>query len=391
MKIKLLRKFNSVGHALLIALVLCSVLCVSVTGYLTVAEHQNFLSMRSQCWNMAITVVEAGIEEGLEHMNVNITNPGADGWAYDGTWYSHSNTLPSGDSYVVSATVTNPWQPVIVCQAYVTAPKLFNSSKPYAMISPQIFYAAGGVNVSTTNARVSRAVMVHTARGALFTKAMVARLTIDMNGQNVLTDSFDSGSLYKSLYGHYNPSVFTGNNGDVASNDTIVNSINVGNANIYGHIQTGPNGTATIGIPGGGGSHPWQAGNPGTVEPNGTEGQVWYSHDSNFTFPITGLPYDTGLPPGGPATIVTVTYNILSNYVNQSSSYPNPPPWSGVTTNNAGTATVSSYPGAIPGLVTNLQLTTVTCPTYPAAGTYIGSVTTNTSVQSDKTLPSNNC
>src|SRR6185437_8962633 len=101
MKIRIPRKIKLAASALLVSLVVCGILCVSVTGYLTVTEQQNFLSQRSQVWNMAITVVEAGIEEGIEHMDAYPTNPAQDGWSYDGTWYSHSNTLPSGDSYTV--------------------------------------------------------------------------------------------------------------------------------------------------------------------------------------------------------------------------------------------------------------------------------------------------
>src|ERR1043165_7252658 len=115
---------------------------------------------------------------------------------------------------------------------------------------------------------------------------MVAKLTIDMNGQNIKTDSFDSSSLFKSAYGSYNPVVYVGDNGDVASNDNIVNSITVGNANIYGHVQTGPNGTASVGTGGGIGSHTWQATHTG-IEPNNLDGGGWYRNDSNFTFPIT--------------------------------------------------------------------------------------------------------
>src|SRR6266850_6568862 len=115
MRINITRKLSEMGAALLVALVVGGILCVSIMGYLSVAEQQHFLSMRSQTWNMAITVVEAGVEEGLQHLNAYPTNPGADGWTLDatGTWYSHHTTLPSGDSYTVSATVTNSRQPVV--------------------------------------------------------------------------------------------------------------------------------------------------------------------------------------------------------------------------------------------------------------------------------------
>jgi hypothetical protein len=270
-------------------------------------------------------------------------------------------------------------QPTLVCSARITSPALFSQNR-----SP-FFFAAAGANVSTSK-DVKRAVLVKTSRGILFTKAMVAKQTIDMNGNNIETDSFDSDDLYHSTYGKYNPGTAK-DNGDVASNNTIVNSINIGNANIYGHIQTGPNGTASVGNQGGVGSHAWQAAHPGGIEPNGTEGQVWYSHDSNFTFPDTSLPYNSGLTPGGAADIVTTTFTINSNYQGSATTYPTPPPWSGVST-NVGTTTVATYPGSKPGLITNTTPTTAACPSYPAAGTYVGSVRTNVGgYQSDKALP----
>jgi hypothetical protein len=46
---------------------------------------------------------------------------------------------------------------------------------------------------------------------------------------------------------------------------------------------------------GGVGSHAWQATHTGQIEPNGTEGQVWYSHDFSFALAEIPLPYHSGL------------------------------------------------------------------------------------------------
>src|SRR5262249_37724993 len=144
------------------------------------------LSARSQAWNIAIAVVEAGLEEGLQHLNSNRrTNLLADGWAYVGGAYTRSNTLPDGNTYVVNISITNLTTPSIVSQAYVKAP-LFNQRG-----SSTIFGAIGAVN-STPSTLVSRAVQVNCYKSHLFTGAMAARRQINLNGNNVLTDSFDS-------------------------------------------------------------------------------------------------------------------------------------------------------------------------------------------------------
>jgi hypothetical protein len=382
MKLKIRKKLKQMGTALLVSLVLCSILAISITGYLSVAEHQNYMSVRSQSWNMAISVVEAGLEEGIEHLYVNIANCGADGWSSDGMWYTRTNQLYPGAAYVVAACITNPSQPVVTCRAIIDTPTLFGANR----FSSPFMFAAGGVNV-TNPTSLSRAVQIHCVRGSLFTKAMVARQGIDMNGQNVMTDSFDSSNWYKSLYGAYDPSV-AGNNGDVACNANITGEVNIGQANIYGHVQTGPNGTATWGTGGGIGSLQWQTANGGGgLEPNTDPGGPWYTHDANFTFPLPGLPYSSAsLVPDQNQTVTNVTYNITSNNIVNSSTYPNPVPWSGVTTNYSNTNTVSSYPGPLPGLTTNLQLraTNNGCANIPTAGTYVGSLTPILQHQSDK-------
>src|SRR6185503_16963805 len=143
---------------------------------------------------------------------------------------------------------------------------------------------------------------------------------------------------YKSNWGKYDPAVYRGDKGDVASNDTIVNSVDIGNANIFGHVATGPGGTVDIGSSGAIGSHTWQAaGNTGKQT-------GWVTDDSNFTLPQTDLPYASGTALGGPGDFATVTYNVSTNAVTSSSTYPNPVPWSGVTTNIASWSILSSVP-----------------------------------------------
>jgi len=383
MKIKAPKKLKQAGTALLVALVLGSILCISVVGYLSVSEQQNYLSMRSQVWNTTITVVEAGLEEGIQHMDAYPTAPAQDGWQFDGTWYYHPTTLPNGDSYTVYAICTNPSLPVIICKATVTSPTLFAKAS-----SPFMFAAQGTPSGNSVSPTVTRAVQVRTKRSVLFTKAMVAKHQIDMNGNGLVVDSFDSGNWNYSNYGKYDVTSRR-SNGDVASNDTIANSIGGGNANVYGHVATGPNGTISIGSQGAVGSVAWQATHTGAIEPNNDPadpGQVWSAHDSNFTFSDTTLAYSGGLPLGAAADIVTTKSDISSNYVAGSSSYPNPVPWSGVNTNgNNYVVDSSSWPGSQWGVQTNNVIST--SPSFPSPGTYV-SVSTNTTSTSGGAYPS---
>jgi hypothetical protein len=367
MKIRLSRKLKQMASALLVTMVLGGILCLFVMYYLSLVQQQNTLSIRSQAWNIAIAVCEAGIEEGLQALNsartpgVPITLSSADGWTSDGTFYWRTNHAASlGDNwYTIRINLSDPNEPQIICRAYVTLPAL-------AANTPSAVFAVAGVTIPQDPRVITRAVRVHCWDSGLLLAALVAKHKIDLKGNGVLTDSFDSGNLWKSNFGQYDETVYAGDRGDVASNDGVVSTISVQNANIYGKAHTGAEGTVTVGSNGGVGTHAWQAANDGFQD-------GYVCHDANFTFPNTGLPYSTGLDLGGPQTIVTLTYD-YSRAATNSSAYPNPPPWSGVITNLI-YVTGNILPSPVPpGTVTNrlhpqlgtgcVHITGYTWPTY---------------------------
>jgi len=386
MKIKLSFRKQNLAGALIVTLVICSVLAFSVLGYLSVIEQQALLGRRSQSWNYSMSVAEAGIEEGLQHLNANYNNLATEGWSSVGGVYVRTNTLSDGSMYVVNLKYGS--QPVILTQS------LIRSVGALAQNTSAPFFAA--IGVSQSGGQVSRAVRVRCYRSGLYTKAMAAKHTIDLKGNNVRTDSFDSENPMLSNNGLYDPSR-VGDNGDVASNETIINSVNVGNANIFGHVATGPGGTVAWGSNGGVGSHDWQVGNDG-LQPG------WVTDDSNFTMPDTSLPYTSGLTPYSGDVEEQVTI-ISSNKVNNATTYPGNVP-GGVSTNISSTTTVSTLPDPIPvGTTTNTTITTTstypspapaavttnilgttTTPFYPSPAPF--QVTTNNNIANSGSLPS---
>src|ERR1041385_9173009 len=365
MKLKLSAKARQLGAALLTALVIGSILCISIMGYLSVAEQQNLLSMRSQAWNLAITIVEAGIEEGLQQANSNFQNLSNDGWSRSGNIYTRSRSFPDGSSSLITIDNSLASAPTVQAEATVVSPTLVQRGLT-------TYFAAAGTTTSTPS--VSRAVLVHTSRGSLFRKALAARNFINLNGNNIATDSFDSADPFKSRYGTYDGTYYSGDKGDVACNASIVDSVNVGNADIYGHVATGPGGSVYIGSNGSVGEHAWVSLHPSGIESG------WVTDDSNFTFPATDLPYNastSGVVPvdntGG--NVVTSTNRVTATATN-STSNPNPAPWSGVTTNTVApwtTNTTFSYHYA---LITN-TFWIYNQSIYPNPGSYIPPVQTN--------------
>ncbi len=329
MRIKLTRRLKRAASALLTALVICSIFSMFVVYYLSLIEQQNYLNARSQSWNVAISITEAGVEDGLEQLNDNTSNLGLAPWSLvGGNVYYRSNALPDGNSYEVYITNAAP-NPVVVARGYVNSSSFTSLAKNIS----SGFFAAAGVSTASPVV-VTRAVMVNCTRTSLFIAALAAKYNIDLNGNNITTDSYSSCNPAESVNGQYVPGFYAGDKGDIGSNLGVVDSISGGNANVYGTAHTGTNnqGQATIAIgPNGGvGTHNWQASNKG-IEPG------YALEDANFTFPSTTFPNTGGYnsPTGGVLVVST--------------------------------STVST---------TSLPTTTATAPT---AGTYVGTVSANKS------------
>ncbi len=355
MKIVIIPKVAKLASALLTTLVVLSILSLFVMYYLSLAEQQSNLNARSQAWNMAIAVSEAGVEEGLQQLNNNTFNLTADGWASpSGGIYTMDRTLPDGSSYTVKLDLSyDPFNPTISCRANVVPPRLAGGPPTY-------YFAQAGAPVLGPST-LSRASRVRCTRGNLLIKGMVAKHLIDMNGNDILTDSFDSTDPRYCTAGHYDAAK-AGDNGDVATNEKIANGITGGMANIYGHVTTGPGGSVAVGSEGGVGSHAWQAAHPGTIEDG------CFTDDANFTFPDQLMPYIAGLPPLG-GTVVLTNYSINTNAIIGSTTYPTNGAV-GVST-NVTYITTPTWPN-MPGTTTNCSSTVKSGKNFPAAGTYCG-------------------
>jgi hypothetical protein len=321
MKIKLSQKLKQMASAMLAVMVLGGIVCLLVVYYLSLVEQQNRFSVRSQAWNIAIAVAEAGIEDGMQAVNSG-TNPlASDGWSANGTVYERTHTLPGGNWYTVSLDRTSLTNPVITSRSYINLPTFAAapSLTMFAVIGPS----------SSGSATVSRAVRVTCSKKpeSLFTAAMVSKHAIDLKGNGVLTDSFDSSNPAKSTNGKYDTSKYTGDFGQVASNDGII--VGVGNANIYGKLHTGPNGNYSLGPSGGVGTHAWQAANGGGMQPD------YFLQDANFTFPDTTLPDTTGYLTPQPLNVIFPTNSVIPTFHTLDNSLwwmiPKPPPLGLVT------------------------------------------------------------
>lgn len=256
---------NENGSSLLISFVTAIVIGIFLVGYLRLASNQFLISTRSGTWNLTISMAEAGIEEGFTHLHTQgTTNLNSNGWTAEGTNFVKKTELKNG-YYIVK--ISNDTSPVITSEGFLPQPM--------------------------GSGYISRTIRVTTQSDSLFTKALVAKGTIDLQGNNITTDSFDSSDSNYSTGGRYDPAKIKAN-GDVATNLDLVNSISVGNANIKGRVSTGPGGTVAIGPSGAVGDLHWHNdGHTGIKD-------GWFSDDMNVSFPDVEAPYSGGAwSPGG--------------------------------------------------------------------------------------------
>jgi hypothetical protein len=267
-----------------------------LAAYLKMVAVQNQSTVRSQSWNRTVPVLEAGVEEALAHLNHNATPVDGvfttsalamDGWSntVDMGWYKVGQL---GDDYyytTISKFVGGHDYPFIQSTGYVR-------NLPTLALKTQFgpFLAAGFDELLKSGLVAKRTVLCTTTNVPTFTKALVAKRSIIMSGQNVRTDSFDSAtnSPYNDGYGHYTNSPGKWKtNGDIASNDTITNTIETGNANIFGKVATGPLGTIKLGVSGMVGDVAWQSdavAHGGKIQPG------WSTDDMNMDFPSITVP-----------------------------------------------------------------------------------------------------
>jgi hypothetical protein len=283
-----IRTQSDSGNALISAMIFCTVLGLFLAAYLTMASNQVRSSARSTEWNMGIAIAEAGIEEGFTHLHVQRTdNLASNGWSSYGGGFYKINTL--GDARYIVA-INSDSSPTITAVGYVLAP--------------------------TGDGYIDRTVQVTTRLESLYAKALVAKGQIDLNGNHIHTDSFDSfyPGTYSDLNGDYDSSLAR-DNGDVATNSGLVDSLNVGNADIKGKVATGYGGTISMGSNGVVGDAAWHAGGNTGIKPK------WSSDDMNVSFPDVEAPWSGSAfaPIGGSYGVDTYEYHLTGGNYQMSS------------------------------------------------------------------------
>lgn len=221
---KLLHRQSDQGNTLMLTLIMTMTIGMVLASYLGLIGSRYKVTMRSQCWNAGVPVLEAGLEEALTHLQDDLNNPSANGWSLTTISgqpvYTKQRTLSDGSYFLVN---------------------IYNGAA-VASNTP-VVYSTGFVPSPLNNGTyISRTAKVVGTNQPFFAFAFAAISQIQMNGNGLAADSFNSSLPSLSTNGQYDASK-TSTNGSVAS---IYGPVDFGNHSIAGSLYMGPTASSTV-------------------------------------------------------------------------------------------------------------------------------------------------
>jgi len=249
MKIKLLKHPNEQGNVLIIALCFALIIGISLGSYLVLAQNQYASVARSQTWNSAMVMTEAGVEDAMALLNVyQGTGNDMHGWTNQA---SANNWTVNGNVYYVRRYLGNNYYDVWITNNIATDNhniKSVGATATFANALPGVLFAtAGVVNNEDTRAVDRRAALITTSslntNSSMYLMAVLVKGGITLSGQGYV-DSFNSKDPAYNTGGKYDPAKRKdgGSVGTIVSNVTAAISES-GQAKIYGKAFTGPGST----------------------------------------------------------------------------------------------------------------------------------------------------
>jgi hypothetical protein len=200
------------GNTLVVVMMIAGIVLLALGSYLTLSSQENRTVKRSLCWNAALPMAEAGIEEALSQLKQNTTNFEADGWT---TNHIKQRPLTNG-YYIVNFSG--------------------RSGGTVTIISTGLVHFVDNIYISRTVR-----VLALTSKDFKFPGLMAS--TISLSG-DLQADSYDSSDPLACTAGFYDPAK-AGDQVLIASTGSGFNM--GGNSHVKGYVATG---TGTVGCSG---------------------------------------------------------------------------------------------------------------------------------------------
>lgn len=290
MNIRFHRKLG--GNILLVCLFTTAALGVVLVGYLQLGQSNEKFTARSQAWNLALPVAEAGVEEALTQLNntkINGASLVSNGWSKNGGGGNSSgkgNGKGNGNgngnaAYIRSRTVSPE-------SYYDVGIDVSGTKNKDATIT-----STGFVRAPNATNYISRTVTGTFSRtNFIFAKAIIAKKHIRI-GKGSLVDSFDSTSSTYSTKGAYDATKRKAG-GSVATVSEKKNGIKIEDTKVYGDASVADGGNVEFKGNGTLGDPTWvNAGNKGAQT-----GTISTGYQYDFA-PIKAPWTSGGVPPSG--------------------------------------------------------------------------------------------
>lgn len=305
------------GGALLVAVMFFAVTAVLLATYLYLCQNEYTSVARSQTFNTSMVMAEAGVEDALAFLNQNAggavgtlgnwpSTASADGWSIV------SNSSPA--VYYVSG--RSPDSSLGSYTVYITNSVTGTNGPTILSIGTAKWH--GGNMTTLLAGDTTRKILVDTAGYSQGSEGVIAYAGMNYNGNNVTMDSFDSAdpnhsiwqynyTYHGSNYGVYSDTLsYSSNSLPSRTSDVMVATdgsvINVGNANIYGFVDTAPGGSIQIKNNGSVGDLNWVSASTSGIETGHARddmNQIFYS--KSLPNPATNGWQTTWLPLPNPA------------------------------------------------------------------------------------------
>lgn len=241
-------------------LILAGIVLISLVAYISMIGQRARSVARSQSWNLAVAIAEAGLEEGMAHVNrAKGRNLSTNGWAAQGG-NKYLKTYSIGGASAgfgrFSVTVSNVSPPLVGTLGSIES--------------------QGFVKAASTTGEVRRSFRI-TTRFRPEVRGLVTQTKATVQG-TARADSYDSN------VGPYNPAnpgdrSFLGNNSMAAAQLLVKDG-----AKVYGDVGTGAPGGLSLSSPSAIGTAAY-ANNPanaGTVQPG--------HNSSGLNVPVSSVP-----------------------------------------------------------------------------------------------------
>jgi hypothetical protein len=237
MKITFLLKKNKGVTLLLTCLGVAFLIGLPLTYLLMSTQGESATVARSQSWNNAMVVAEAGIEEGMAFINkysgssqplsdwANNTSLNVDGWSASVVTtnsYSKSRNMVFGQGTIYTVVIVNSTSTNVTMKSTGTVP------------GPSIWSAQA----------LTRAVLITAASaGGGGAGGLISKGNVTLSG-TAMIDSFNSGDPTYSTNGQYNSSRHEAHGDLLLANGNLKMT---GGSQIFGSVSTGPGNSISMG------------------------------------------------------------------------------------------------------------------------------------------------